>query len=256
MAALAKTVEDAAANNPEAIFVFQLYDSSIYFGSSDSGELSLPKRGEDGRYHVLGELALAEWAALKKIFNISAPLLRAASGNMKLILSPLPRYVQGKCCEDKQHITNYRTKGYATEMGNSLAQIFTWLGDLAHGKRIIDYDVVCVSSIVGMEGNPSKKELAKLWGSDPVHLTTAGYQKVADKLVEKAEAHWMRPPKITGAAGPKNQNWTTTERRPGLSRSDLAAGQWGQDEHQRNMAGRSGKRSYSGSGSGPYKCHY
>ena len=73
MAALTKTVEDAAANNPEAIFVFQLYDSSIYFGSSDSGELSLPKRGEDGRYHVLGELALAEWAALKKIFNISAP---------------------------------------------------------------------------------------------------------------------------------------------------------------------------------------
>ena len=205
---------------------------------------------------MLGELALAEWAALKKIFNISAPLLRAAGGNMKLILSPLPRYVQGKCCEDKQHITNYRTKGYATEMGNSLAQIFTWLGDLAHGKRIIDYDVVCVSSIVGMEGNPSKKELAKLWGSDLVHLTTAGYQKVADKLLEKVEAHRMRPPKITGAAVPKNQNQTTTERRPGLSRSDLTARQWGQDEHLRNIAGRSSKRSYSGSESGPSKRHY
>ena len=58
---------------------------------------------------MLGELALAEWGALKKIVNISAPLLRAGGGNMKLILSPLPRYVQGKCCEDKQHITNYRT---------------------------------------------------------------------------------------------------------------------------------------------------
>ena len=183
--------------------MFQLYDSSIYFGSSDSGELSLPKRGEDGRYHVLGELALAEWAALKKIFNISAPLLRAASGNIKLILSPLPRYVQGKCCEDKQHITNYRTKGYATEMGNSLAQIFTWLGDLAHGKRIINYDVVCVSSIVGMEGNPSKKELAKLWGSDPVHLTTAGYQKVAEKLAEKAGAPQDEAPESSRKYRPK-----------------------------------------------------
>ena len=59
VAALVKSIEDAAANNPEAIFVFQLYDSSIYFGSTDSGELSLPKRGEDGRYHVMGELALA-----------------------------------------------------------------------------------------------------------------------------------------------------------------------------------------------------
>ena len=75
-----------------------------------------------------------------------------------------------------------------------------------------------------MEGNPSKKELAKLWGSDPVHLTTAGYQKVVDKLVEKAEAHRMRPPKTTVAARSKNPNRTTTERRPGLSRSDLTAG--------------------------------
>ena len=109
VAALVKPLEEAASNNPGAVFVFQLYDSSIYFGSSDSGELSLPKRGEDGRYHVHGELALAEWAALKKIFNISAPLLRAAGGNKKLILSPLPRYVQGKCCDDRQHITNYGT---------------------------------------------------------------------------------------------------------------------------------------------------
>ena len=94
VAALVKPLEEAASNNPGAVFVFQLYESSIYFCSSDSGELSLPKRGEDGRYHVSGELALAEWAALKKIFNISAPLLRAAGGNMKLILSPLPRYVK------------------------------------------------------------------------------------------------------------------------------------------------------------------
>ena len=98
VAALVKPLEEAASNNPGAVVVFQLYDSSIYFGSTDSGELSLPKRGEDGRYHVLGELALAEWAALRKIFNISAPLLGAAGTNKKLILSPLPRYVQGKCC--------------------------------------------------------------------------------------------------------------------------------------------------------------
>ena len=109
VAALVQTVEDAAANNPEAIFVFQLYDSSVYFCSSDSGELSLPKRGEDGRYHVVGELAFAEWAVMKKIFTTSSPLLRAAGGRMKLILSPLPRYVQGKCCEDKQHLTNCST---------------------------------------------------------------------------------------------------------------------------------------------------
>ena len=105
-----------------------------------------------------------------------------------------------------------------------------------------------------MEGNPSKKELAKLWGSDPVHLTTAGYQKMADKLVELAEAHQMKPPKTTDTAKTKQTNRQTTERRPGLSRSNLTAGRWGQDNHhQSNRSGRnsmpdqpSGKRRYSG----------
>ena len=187
----------------------------------------------------MGELAFAEWAVLKKIFNTSSPLFRAAGGSMKLVLSPLPRYVQGKCCEDKLHITNYRTTGYATEMGNSLAQIYTWLGDLAHGKRILDYEVVCVSSIVGMEGNPSKKELAKLWGSDPVHLTKAGYQKVADKLIEKAQAHRMKPPRAAGTVGPNHR--LDMKRKPGLSRSNLTAGRWDQEVNTRSPAGRSGK---------------
>ena len=134
-------------------------------------------------------------------------------------------------------------------MGNSLAQILTWLGDLAHGRRILDYEVVCVSSIVGMEGNPSKKELAKLWGSDPVHLTPAGYQKVAEKLVEKADSHRMKPPRAAGTLGSKHPQ--KTARRPGLSRSDLTAGRWDQEAHHRS----SGKRSYPGAGSGSSKRH-
>ena len=139
-------------------------------------------------------------------------------------------------------------------MGNSLAQIYTWLGDLAHGKRILDYELVCVSSIVGMEGNPSKKELAKLWGSDPVHLTKASYEKVADKLIEKAEAHRMKPPRAAGNAGQNLRK--DMKRRPGLSRSDLTAGRWDQEATTRSAAARSGKRSHSGSGPGHSKRHF
>ena len=96
--------------------------------------------------------------------------------NLKIILSALPRYVQGRCCEDQLHLTNFGTKEYATEIGTSLAQIPTWLDDLAHGKRITEYEVLCVSSAIGLEDNPSKRELAKLWGSDPVHVTPEGYK--------------------------------------------------------------------------------
>ena len=150
VSATSKSLEEAVKNNPGATVILQLYDSSIYFSSSENGEVMLPKRGEDGRFHIVGELVIAEWTALKKIFNLSVPLLRAAGSNHKVILSALPRYVQGRCCEDKLHLTNFGTKEYATEMGTSLAQIPTWLDDMAHGKRITEYEVLCESSAIGL----------------------------------------------------------------------------------------------------------
>ena len=194
--------------------------------------LVLPKRGEDGRYHIVGELVLAEWTALKKIFNLSAPLLRAAGKNLKIILSALPRYVQGRCCSNKLHLTNFGTKEYATEMGNSLAQIHSWLDDLAHGKRITEYMVMCISSAIGLEDNPSKKELARIWGSDPVHLTPEGYSKLAEKITEKAFARQNGP---SEAAGPIKATTTRVKaavRKQGLIRSELTASRWSREAVQ------------------------
>ena len=136
-------------------------------------------------------------------------------------------------------------------MGTSLAQIYSWLGDLAHGKRIVDGEIVCVSTSVGLEGNPSKRDLAKLWGSDPVHLTPAGYQKMADKIVEMAEAHRTKLQLL--APGPaKSSQAKKEERRPGLSSSDLTAGRWDSNLQTSRAGGSgtsvqsSGKRRYSG----------
>ena len=60
--------------------------------------LSLLERATKGKFHVPGELALADWPTFKKIFNISVPLLRAGGDNKKLLLSLLPRYFNSKCC--------------------------------------------------------------------------------------------------------------------------------------------------------------
>ena len=104
-------VIEAVKQNPHATVILQLFDSSIYFSSATTGELSLPKRGDDGQYHVTGELVLAEWSAFKKIFNMSAPLIRAAGSCCKILLSPLPRYAMARCCGEEQHLTNFDRDG-------------------------------------------------------------------------------------------------------------------------------------------------
>ena len=50
-----------------------------------------------------------------------------------------------------------------------------------------------MSSAIGLEDNPSKRELAKLWGSDPVHLTPEGYKKLGEKIVEKGSSRKPKP---------------------------------------------------------------
>ena len=57
----AKMLEEAVKHNPSATIIFQLYNSSVYFASSAPGEQALLRRGSDGKYHVSGELILADW---------------------------------------------------------------------------------------------------------------------------------------------------------------------------------------------------
>ena len=106
-------------------------------------------------------------------------------------------------------------------MGNSLAEIHTWLDDLAHGKRIANYEVMCPSSAIGLENNPDRKQLAKMWGKDPVHLAAAGYTMLAEKIAEKAA---KSPSSSKAKYHPLRQ---AANRLDGVSRSDLAAPRWG-----------------------------
>ena len=110
----------------------------------------------------------------------------------------------------------------------------------------------------------SKKELARIWGSDLVHLTPEGYSKLAEKITEKAAGRKNGP---SGAAGPIKASPTmvkATVRKQGLSRSDLTASRWcreaaqpGRPEHSQqtkpsssgHQSGhQSGKRTHSGIG--------
>ena len=86
-----------------------------------------------------GDLVLADWNSFRKIFVTALPLLRAAGPNLKLILSPLPRYVVAKSCQDLNHIRHFGKKTDVKQMGSTLADLRDWIDDLAHGKRLKNY---------------------------------------------------------------------------------------------------------------------
>ena len=191
-----------------------------------------------------GELVLADWAALKKIFTTALPLIRAGGKNKKVILSPLPRYVNSKCCTAETHITNFGGKAYAKGMGNQLADIHGWLDDLARGRRLQNYEIVCPATALGVDDNASindkstQEGLRSRWGTDPVHLTPAGYTALAESLIANlaTEEHEVKDT----PAPPRDRE----KRKEGLSTSDWAANRW---ESKSAMGGhRSAKDAFRG----------
>ena len=40
---------------------------------------------------------------------------------MKLIVAPLPRFINSPCCQVAGHLTNFKGEDYGTNMGDSIA---------------------------------------------------------------------------------------------------------------------------------------
>ena len=226
VATLASSLKTAVSDNPSATVILQLYDSSVYYSSTGPGERSLPRRGQDGHYHVPGDLVMADWPSFKQIFASSLPLIRAGGELKKILLSPLPRYVMGRCCTDSGHLKNFGTKEYVRAMGNTLGEIDDWIRDLAFSKRILNFSVINTGTLVDLDSPSSKKkELIQWWGNDPIHMTEAGYAKLArnltvriDKIREQEEAELDNQPKRRKLDPPHS-----LPGRVGISRSDTAA---------------------------------
>ena len=169
---------------------------------------------------------MADWPTFKKIFASSLPLIRAGGKLKKVLLTPLPRFIMGRCCPDTGHLKNFGTKEYVRAMGNTLAEIDDWVRDLAFSKRILNFTVINTGNLVDLDSPSSrKKELVQWWGNDPVHMTEAYYAKLArnltvriDKMREQEEAELDNQPKRC-----KLDSSHTLPGRVGISRSDSAA---------------------------------
>jgi hypothetical protein len=123
----------------------------------------------------------------KSIFSNAVSLFRAGGDCDKVILSPLPRFLRKGCCKDETHATNRKDKFLAVQIGNGLNDIRSWIKELAFGKRIRNFKVLC--PIILLEGETedvfeAATRMKPYWASDPVHLSRDGYSALASSLLD------------------------------------------------------------------------
>ncbi|MFN9905709.1 MAG: hypothetical protein ACK56F_06215, partial [bacterium] len=146
------------------------------------------KSGEDGQYHMLGDLQLAPTSVFKTNLRQIDSLLEQGGGAMVVILVPLPRYVRNSCCDDSEHVTNQGEKDFYEEFLGAEKRLLdaAAAGGRTGGARVID-----LCKLFGSAETPFQElttpDGTSVWAGDGVHLTSPAYRVAARLLIAELE---------------------------------------------------------------------
>jgi hypothetical protein len=105
--------------DPELV-ILQMMDNSTYFARAENGSRNLPKKGEDDKFHVEGELQVCGKETQIGQFDAIRPLFDAVGKKKCLWVAPFPRYLLQSCCDDPGHVTNITSRYYREDMEEQL----------------------------------------------------------------------------------------------------------------------------------------
>jgi hypothetical protein len=193
---LAERVSDLDPEN--TVVVIQLLDNSVFECHTDQGDRVLPKRGNDRKFHAQGKLRVIGKDPLRDLFMLLQPVFKAIKGFKGIILSPMPRYLWHRCCEDPTHITNSEIPTFTSDMGRGLKDLRVNLRNMIFMRKLCGLSVMNTVESLGIvpdaEGHAMDIErVLAIWGGDPVHPSPTAYRILSGKIIEKVELALAEP---------------------------------------------------------------
>ena len=152
----------------------QLFDNSFFLAQTEDGGLIPVVCEPNGcKYHVQGDLVFAPKELQYSLINMVKPVLELAAIHLKIIISPLLRYLKDKCCRDSDHVANLEKINYRSNQEEVIHACRKNLKDFAFRQGVRNIRVICPwSKLKLMEDD--------LCPTDPVHMMERGYSAVAD----------------------------------------------------------------------------
>jgi hypothetical protein len=168
--------------------VCDLLSNVVFMGTNGDGLPTEAIRAEDGSYHIVGSLTIAPPPLTKKILAGCSKLARALKETGTVLVSPIPRYVFSKCCDNSEHIENFEDPELDEEVVLGLEGVKkilqNWAIDHDLCFEIIDPTLLSDTRDLGLRERATSTG-QRLWRrDDPVHLTTEGYRDIAQAIAD------------------------------------------------------------------------
>ena len=125
----------------------------------------------EGKYHVHGELTFVPKELQYSMFTDIKSIIELASSHQKIIISPLPRYLNARCCGDADHMSNLEEEGYRRNLVEEVLACRKNLRDFAFRLGIRNLRVACPWSQL-------RNSTVNIW-ADPVYLNAEGFSLLA-----------------------------------------------------------------------------
>ena len=207
------------ADSPVIIYCL---DNSSFACADQDGAISAIRKLDkdkdkirpDNSYHVVGELIVAHEITLAAAVSNLKRIIAVCGGRLVIIVTPLPRYLNGRCCEDVDHCTHIGIPEAREKIFDDLRRLHTFissrLSTAANCQVVAAGDLLLNKRKAAMD--ETMEAYNNIWGT--VHGNQAAYTRMAMGLTDILTASGDSPP-ILPAALP------VAVKRP---RSDTASG--------------------------------
>jgi hypothetical protein len=151
----------------------QFMDNSVFEALTEEGT-RIPPRKSQGRFHLDGDIVVADKAATVKMLRFCRSAFNATEGIPTAMVGPMPRYVSRACCEDQDHMANRSTPGFAGKMKSDLEAVNRTVKEFLRNDGY--QNIRAMDPWVGLRQYSSDQ----LWGEDPVHIKDEMFKELVE----------------------------------------------------------------------------
>jgi len=127
-----------------------------------------------------------------------------------ILVVPFPRYVVGKCCGDSQHITNFGSSGFWSELERPETSVSSAILSLEYDRPLTVFNIreVIGDTVLADMAEMEEAGTHSVWQpGDPVHFTPEVYMAIGKALsagddADKRGKKRARLESVVAQAGP------------------------------------------------------